>query len=472
MKKLLITTALLSTFAASAFADDTSNMAAELATLKAQVAAQQKMIEKLEKNLNSKITKQEKDIAVLKTAPSKVETTSVKLASAQASAQPSDVKITMSPSPKIETVDGKYSFQPFGRLQLDTAFFQDDKTDHPDGSTFRRARLGFKGKVDNDIEYKAEFDFGNKNATENGVAYKDVYIAYTGLDPVGIRVGNFKPAFGLEELTSDNYGTFIERSLPTSSFATGEIIGAQVYGGGDHYSWALGAHNDAATTKSTDDEAKSVVGRVSYAPIAENGKVLHLGASASYRIPDRASDSASFSTTAENSIQQAKSVATGTISGVDSMSLGGLEAAGVYGPFSLQSEYFHTSVNRQTAADADFGGWYAQASWFVTGESRNYSAKTGTFERVKPKSPFSLKNGGIGAWELAARYSMLDLTDGAITGGKVDDITLGVNWYLTGNTRLMANYIISNRDNVAPLGGGVAANDDPKIMLLRAAIDF
>ena len=111
-------------------------------------------------------------------------------------------------------------------------------------------------------------------------------------------------------------------------------------------------------------------------------------------------------------------------------------------------------------------------SWLVTGESRPYSAKKGTFSRVKPNKPFSLKNGGWGALEVAARYSALDLNDGAIQGGEIEDITLGVNWYLNNNTRLMANYIMANTDNVTPSGTNVSSDDDPEVLLMRAAIDF
>jgi phosphate-selective porin OprO/OprP len=145
----------------------------------------------------------------------------------------------------------------------------------------------------------------------------------------------------------------------------------------------------------------------------------------------------------------------------------------VYGPLSVQGEYFHNSINRKAATDLSVNGWYGQASYFLTGESRPYSAKSGTFGRVKPNNPFSLKEGGLGAWELAARYSSIDLNDGtALQGGAVKDITLGVNWYLNSHTRLMANYIMVDSDAVKPSGSNVAANDDPNIFLVRAAVDF
>lgn len=459
-RKLRFATALLATMSASgAFAGEV-DFARELEAMKAQLAEQQKIIAELEKRLNAEVADRAKALADLAPAAGGVA---------------GDVKITMQPSPRIESTDGKYSFQPFGRIHADYAAFNDDRNDHPDGATFRRMRLGFKGTVDNDVNYKAELDFGNKDA-DDSVSFKDVYIGYTGFDHANLKVGNFKPAYGLEELTSSNYITFIERSLPTGSFATGEIIGLQAYDGGDNYSWAIGAHNDSSTTKSTDDEAKSVVARVTYAPVAEKGKVLHFGLSQAYRVPDSAADSVAFDTQAENSIQRLESAETGTITGVESIHLTGLEAAGVYGPFSLQGEFFHNTINRETATDIDVNGWYTQASYFVTGESRPYAAKNGTFDRVKPHNSLNPKEGGWGALELAARYSNIDLNDGAVQGGEVDNITLGANWYLNPYARLMANYILVDTDGVTPNGAVgtqvVSANDDPNIFLLRAAVDF
>jgi len=440
------------------------NVEKELLALKKQLKAQQQLIAKIEARLTDKIDKQEsvikqqqKEIARLKSSPAK--------------ATSSDVKVSMNPTPKFESSDGKYSFQPFGRVHIDTAFFDDDINDHPDGATFRSARLGMKGKLDKDLNYKFELDFGNKDSNDS-VSFRDVYLEYTGFEYANVKAGSFKPAYGLEELTSANYITFIERSLPTGSFVTSQKIGLQLNNASKNYSWALGVHNDRSTTKSSDDEAKSIAARATVAPINEDGKLLHLGFSQVYRVPDSASDSVSYDAKAENSIQSLESAETGTITSVDSAHLTGVELAGVYGPFSLQGEYFHNVISRESNPDVDLSGWYAQTSYFLTGESRPYSHKKGVFGRVVPNKPFSLKDGGYGAWEVAARYSSLDLSDGLVQGGSVDDITFGVNWYLNKNARLMANYIISNTDSIVPSGSNVSANDDPRVFLIRAAYDF
>lgn len=467
----------LSTVSMPAFAETSGDLVAEINALKAQVKEQQKLLERMERRLQSQAQKQEEDLqdqnTKLVNQRESIEKLETKQAVAKTSGVLGDVKISMAPAPKVESVDGRFSFQPVGRVNLDYASFNDDKTNHPDAATFRRARLGFKGKVDSDIEYKLEFDFGNKGSSESA-SFKDVYIAYSGFKPVSFKIGNFKPALGLAELISSSNTTFIEIANPVSTFTTSEIIGAQIYGGGNHYSWALGVHNDKSTVKSSSDEARSVVGRVTYAPIAREGLVLHMGAAISYREPDTASESVSFSTKAENSLQTKYSAITPSLTSVDHVTITGLEAAGVYGPLSLQGEYMHTKVARSaTSLDNNFSGWYAQASWVLTGESRPYSAKSGTFSGIKPNHNFSIKGKGLGAWEVAVRYSAIDLNDAGVNGGGLRDVTLGLNWYLNPYTKLMANYIIVNGDNTAPSPStGVPTDDDPRIALFRAQVAF
>ena len=46
---------------------------------------------------------------------------------------------------------------------------------------------------------------------------------------------------------------------------------------------------------------------------------------------------------------------------------------------------------------------------------------------------------------MLVRYSSLDLNDedAHIAGGKMDNVVLGLNWYMHGNARWMINYVMS-----------------------------
>lgn len=149
------------------------------------------------------------------------------------------------------------------------------------------------------------------------------------------------------------------------------------------------------------------------------------------------------------------------------------ELAFVYGPFSAQSEYFHAVMNEEAGGRLDFNGCYFLASYFLTGEHRPYSRETGAFTRVKPRENFfrvrdwkDCIRTGKGAWQLAYRYSYIDLDDGTVAGGRAGNHTFGANWYLSPHARLMFNYIYCSTERAGIDGGELSA------LQMRAHVDF
>ncbi len=75
----------------------------------------------------------------------------------------------------------------------------------------------------------------------------------------------------------------------------------------------------------------------------------------------------------------------------------------------------------------------------------------------------------MGAWEVAARFSHIDLTDQEIVGGTQDNATFGVNWYPTGNTRFSFNFVkVLEVDRPGDASDGV----EPNIFQVRAQLHF
>jgi len=108
------------------------------------------------------------------------------------------------------------------------------------------------------------------------------------------------------------------------------------------------------------------------------------------------------------------------------------------GPFWLTSEYFRTNINNPSLGNPEFDGYYVSASWILTGEMREYSKKNGLF-RPAPVAR-TVYQGGKGAWEVAVRYSDVNLSDGLVEGGDMQIASLGLNWWLTPFFSLGANY--------------------------------
>ena len=282
-----------------------------------------------------------------------------------------------------------------GRIQLDAATYSEDNSRHNDGTEIRRARLFAKVNLGKAWEYKFQYDF-----TSDGIdGIQDAYLDFKGLENYKIRMGHFKEAFSLQNMTSSKYVLFTERGLP-HVFAEGRNPGLQLSGNGENWSAAVGLYGDGLGGDAGDvDESLGASGRVTYAPIYKKSRALHLGASASYRSTG-STDTLRFRERPESHLTDTRLVDTGLFD-ADSYNRFVGEAAFISGPFHLQGEYYHTSVDRDisTNADLDFGGFYVEGGWFLTGESMNYKPSKGIYSRVTPKG--IVGKGGIGAWQVA-----------------------------------------------------------------------
>jgi len=329
-------------------------------------------------------------------------------------------------------------------LHLDAATFSDDEQidtafGEPDpGIDVRRAFLQFGG-----VYRQFDFNFWLNFSDGSNADFRDVFVGMRGLPVVGsVRAGYFKEPFGLEEITSSNDITLMERSL-TNAFVEGRNLGVMFqrrFTEKRHMTAALGFFRDADNDLDL-GTGYAVTGRITGAPIlSDDGRhVLHLGGSATYRRPG--DDGVSLASRPESAQAQIL-VDTGTFAADQELRVGA-EVAAVMGSFSLQSEAI-VAASHGTAGAGDplFWSAYLAGSYVLTGEHRAYRDRVGAFGAVQPEDPFWWK--GAGAVELTARYSFLDLDSAAINGGALHDWTLGLNWYANQQARVMFNYIVAH----------------------------
>ena len=205
------------------------------------------------------------------------------------------------------------------------------------------------------------------------------------------------------------------------------------------------------TDAATFDSQEAVVGRASWLAVKspDFNWLLDANLSHVFKLADIAAgpnspNTFSFSNGPELAVDSTKTVNTGAID-AKAVTEWGLETAANYGPLYAQGGYFHFDVTRRTAlADPDFSGWYALASWSLTGESRRFDPTTASFRGLKPAHPLGTE-GGLGAFEAVARYSRINLdfdpllADG-VKGGVQNVWTIGLNWYPTAGIRFALDY--------------------------------
>jgi phosphate-selective porin OprO and OprP len=348
---------------------------------------------------------------------------------------------------RLQSEDGNIQIRIGGRVQADfsgtsaESALEDAVGEIPSsGSTFRRGRLYVGGSFYKDTIFNVEYEFAGGDSK-----FLTTFLGVRNIPYLGtIRVGRLLEYYSLEQLSGNSFHTFMERGLSAAfNQYWGNGIGIQNSVLDGLGTWAVGA---LMTTdnygRTSSDSEYNVSARLTAAPVyQDNGRTwLHLGVAGLQRRPEN--KEYRISSRPESSTVRSL-VNTGVLSS-DRVNLTGLELAATHGPFSVQSEWHNAQVDLLDSPDArhaDLSGFYVYASYFLTGEHRTYSRANGTFGRVSPRSNFGGEGHGLGAWELAVRYSELDLNDGPVAGGHLRDGTVGINWYLNPNARVMFNYV-------------------------------
>ena len=370
---------------------------------------------------------------------------------------------------RLELDDPEIELRVGGKFAWDAAWFDADGTPIRDDTEVRRARVYLAGDLLDDWSFKIEREFA---ADRDG--WRNLWLGYQPTQNLALRAGNFVAPFGLEEVSSSNYATFLERALPSAfapSYQTGLGIRTRGRLGRDReenrWTWATAGYFESLGDPEEDphqSEHWGVASRVTFAPLAEKRRLVHLGLAVDYQSME---DSSRYGISARPESALAPTLLnTGSLQDVDEVISVGTEAATVLGSFSAQGEYMRSMLRRSgrdgdgnARRNATFDGWYVQASYVLTGERRRYSRSTGTFQGVKPKRKW-------GAVEVAVRYSTLDLNDTSVSGGDAEDWTVGLNWYIRENVRLMFNYIRVDASN------SDLERDDPQIFGFRTLVFF
>ena len=376
----------------------------------------------------------------------------------------------------FKSANGDYEVKIRGLIQGDGRFFLNDEA-VPQNDTFllRTARPIIEGSLGKLVGFRFTPEFAGDSAS-----IVDAYVDLR-FDPrYTLRVGKFTSPVGLERLQSSSALSEMERALP-SELAPNRDIGVQLQGelAEGRVGYAIGVFNGTvdgrdAVTSNPDNEFE-YAGRIFFEPFKNDASALSgLGFGVGASVGDKQGSGNNF-------LPRYRTPGQVQFFGYRSAVL----ADGRQSRFSPQGYYYRNAFGLLaeyivSTQEVSAGGvreelsnkaWQATASYVLTGEDAGYRGV------VKPSRPFNPGTGGWGAFEVVGRYGVLEVDEDAFplfadpdaSAREAKSWTLGLNWYLNSNLKLVLNYMQTSLD-----GGAVAGADreDEKALFTRLQVAF
>jgi phosphate-selective porin OprO/OprP len=336
-----------------------------------------------------------------------------------------------------DTSNNDHWFHLSGKIQFDNTLYhmtQDNSLQRSVDLSAVEADL--KGGIGQNTSYQVRF-----NRTADGsLQVNKAQVNYSGFNEWSrVSIGHIGMPYGLEK--SNTGSSFLERSLSTSMFAPKSGFGVGVDAWTDKVGLRL------AVTQPSNEKADRLGAsfRFSCAPYNTDNLIFHLGLSGQhhdgnvYFLGNGEAFNANFRTSGEvnaRNVQDAERTLESGKNKVTSYNVISADAAVLRGPLFLQGEYHRAAMNMASdeveAVSAQ--GWNVQASYAITGESRDYNYQKGSFSNIRTERD-------SGSWEVSLRHSFVKLQKGDRDGGSANTLGGSVSWVANNNVTVLANYI-------------------------------
>jgi phosphate-selective porin OprO/OprP len=315
-------------------------------------------------------------------------------------------------------------------------------------------RLEFSGEFHDRWFFHIEPRF-----TSDGVELEEAWVGMK-IDTHLIMVGRMKEPFSFEEVGSQRHMDMINFSI-LNQFVPAEDHGITIYGNFDILEYGAGFYNGNGGDDTTSDKDAAL--RLVLHP----WRGLQFGGAATAGRQE--TDVSDEELRTEARVPWATYLP-GTEIEDERVRLGA-EAAFLEGPFAINAEFMRVrqEVNETTV---DLTGGYLQASFVLTGEGKSWKGdRIRIWKGVTPERPF-LKDPDLGAWQLVARFSTLDVDRDLtpfVTGNprRIDTLTFGVNWYANEFVKIKANYLRTSYEEDIVINGKRRDNEDTLIFQVQ-----
>lgn len=321
-----------------------------------------------------------------------------------------------------------------GRVFFDGGVFFNDKGDLGNGVQINDLRLGTQIRFLQHWNVKMELGYGNEK-----VSMKDVYINYKAGDH-SVRLGYYHEPFGIDRIGSTNF-KFIETASADKTFGSSRKLGICYLYNQAYFNFMGGVFSDGNPAKANQlNEGYTVSAKFIGRPFLGDGILLHLAVAPHFSshgdrveldggVPTSllsGSDNRFVYADVTNAINQWKMEA---------------EVIGIYRKWYVEGHYLMAHVNRAGVPNYNGQGGYVQGGYMILGEKQNYNPVTGMVANPAPKS-----------LEVLCRYNLTNLNDAGIKGGRLSDLSLGMNYFINKYIAARLNYVHVMVGHNAPAG--------------------
>lgn len=338
----------------------------------------------------------------------------------------------------VGDVDFKFKFGGRTNLDLGTYMGANDGMANRNGASVNDTRMSLIADVDTLWQVKIELSFGSRQ-----VSFRDLFIKRTFKNTNSeIQLGNILLPFGLFR-QGIGY-KFIEIAPADNAYTPGRKLGAAYTKYLPRFNWSVGFYSDGAIDNGQQtNRGYSFMAHGLVRPVDNGGTIFHIGATGLFTHP---SSAVTFNAITPHTFSTGSTKTLFSTPGMEAYNYGRLNvnALTIVRRFYAEAHFMKAWVNRpnetnvttdgetRTMAQGNYNdsyGVYVQAAWRIMGENHSYNRKTGLTGNANGR-----------ALEVLARFSQLDLD----TYGAVNDVTIGMNYFINRYLRLKVNYVHSH----------------------------
>ena len=337
----------------------------------------------------------------------------------------------------FKSSDGRFVTEVTGYGQLDWRGYESGNTP-PNTFLVRRARLALEGKIERYYDFKIEGDFADTASTP----LRDLFVRVHRIDELMVSFGQFRVPISQEEIRSDAFQDFVERSMVNNlvpSRSPGVMVSGIINKG--VFEYQVGTFNGKGLLAANNNDTPESAIRLRFAPW-KNGNGFWTKGLAFGGAYTQGNSLGGVSVRGRTESQSFTFFSPDAVNGQLNRANG--EITWLLGPAAIRAEYDQTNQEREnlgpngTTLPGVVGkGYVAQFTYLLTGEAKPDAGA------VSPKRNLfgdDTNGHGLGAWELKVRYANLQIANGTSKSNRAESIYFGPNWYLNRFVRYMLDF--------------------------------